>query len=186
MPETTIHEPERSNGRATTPLVEYDHNGSCVGCGTHRNAPCRPACPFQTGVFSESTILRATVRRLPDHRVTDGQARAHVLRELGCVEWTVRRGQRHGGYHLRSAMLAAAVELVGETHATPLAEQAREFLTDFLVVEWGAAPQPMRALVVYLHGMTTNLQDIGLSLYAAAARLDGDDFDAEDFGEVDS
>ncbi|GAA1575726.1 hypothetical protein GCM10009827_116990 [Dactylosporangium maewongense] len=185
MPETTAHDHERHTGRATTPVAEYDHNDNCVGCGTHRNAPCRPACPFGTGVFDESTILRATVRRLSDHRVIDGQARAFVLRELGCVEWTVRRGQRHGGYHLRSAMVATAVELVGETHATSLVERAREFLIDFLVVEWGAAPQPMRVLVVYLHGMTADLQDIGLSLYAAAARLDGDDFNAEDFGEID-
>ncbi|WP_432976757.1 hypothetical protein [Dactylosporangium sp. CA-233914] len=186
MPETTTHGPERSNGRAATPVTEYDHNGNCVGCGTNRNAPCRLACPFQTGVFGESTILRATVRRLADHRVTDGQARRLVMRELGFVEWTVRRDRRRSGYHLRSAMVAAAVELVGETHATPLVEQAREFLTDFLVVEWGAAPQPMRALVVYLHGMTADLQDIGLSLYAAAARLDGAHFNAKDFGEVDS
>lgn len=183
--DTADHEPERHNGRTTTPVAEYDHNGNCVGCGTHRNAPCRPACPFQTGVFDESTILRATVRRLSDHRVTGGQARDLVLRELGCVDWTVRRGQRHGGYHLRSAMVATAVELVGETHATSLVERAREFLTDFLVVELGATPQPMRVLVVYLHGLTADLQDISLSLYAAAARLDGHDFNAEDFGEID-
>jgi hypothetical protein len=186
MPETTTHGPEHSNRRPATPGAEHDHNGNCIGCGTHRNAPCRPACPLQTGVIGESTILRATVRRLAEHRVTDGQARSLVLRELGCVDWTVRRDRRRSGYHLRSAMVAAAVDLVGETHAMALVERAREFFTDFLVVEWGAAPQPMRALVVYLHGMTADLQDIGLSLYAAAARLDGDDFNAEDFGEVDS
>ncbi|MEV6922940.1 hypothetical protein AB0M46_00300 [Dactylosporangium sp. NPDC051485] len=183
MSETATHGPERHDGRSAT---AYDHNGNCVGCSTHHSAQCRPTCPFQTGVFTESTILRATVRQLQYHRVTDRRARASVVRELGFVEWTGRRDRRRTGYHLRSAMVAAAVELVGEVHAPSLVERAREFLTDFLVVEWGAAPQPMRALVVYLHGMTADPQDIGRSLYAAAARLDCEDFTAETFGDIAS
>jgi hypothetical protein len=87
------------------------------------------------------------------------------------------------GYDIPGALFAAALDLVGRDDADGAADEAREVLTGFLVEEWGEQAEQIRAEVVYRHGLFTDLDNIALSLYAAAARHDGLDFDPDDFGD---
>jgi hypothetical protein len=59
-------------------------------------------------------------------------------------------------------------------------------LAGYLVEQWGTNAEPIRDQVVYHHGLFTDLPEIARSLYAAAARHDGIDFDADMFGEFPS
>jgi hypothetical protein len=140
------------------PAREIDHNNECVGCGAHISEPCHPNCPFETGQFGPAVILRAAARRLRDHR-------AGV------------------GYDIGGALWAAAVDLVGREDAVRLADQARAVLTEYLIWDWGAKAEPIRAQVVYRHGLFSDLDDISRSQYAAAAHHDGIDVDPDAFGE---
>ena len=142
----------------TTPDRVIDHNNECVGCGAHVCEPCHPSCPFQTGNLGPAVLLRAAARRLREHP-------AGV------------------GYDIRGALLAAALDLLHPDQATPAAEEVQEILTSFLVQEWGEWAEPIRAELVYRHGLFTDLDNIALSLYAAAARHDGLAFDPDAFGD---
>ena len=52
-----------------------------------------------------------------------------------------------------------------------------------LVASSGGKAEAIRDQVVYRHGLFTDLPEIAQSMYAAAARHDGIDFDPADFGE---
>jgi hypothetical protein len=144
--------------RRVTGARQIDHNNECVGCGAHASDPCHPTCPFETGSFSPSVLLRAAAGRLRDNP-------AGV------------------GYDIRGALFAAALDLVGADGAAGAADEGQEVLTGFLVEEWGEQAEQIRAQVVYRHGLFTDLDNIALSLYAAAARHDGLDFDPDAFGD---
>jgi len=136
----------------------FDHNHECVGCGAHLSEPCHPACPFETGMFSLAVLLRAAARRL-------------------------RENPAGVGYDISAAVFAAGLDLVGEHAAAAVADEAREVLTGYLIDTWGSGAEAIRTGVVYRHGLFTDLPEIALSLYAAAARHDGIDFDPDSFGD---
>ena len=144
--------------RRITGTRQLDHNHECVGCGAHYADPCHLTCPFETGDFSPPVLLRAAARRLRD-------SPAGV------------------GYDIGGALFAAAVDLVGRAEVGGATDEAREILTGFLVDEWGEQAEQIRAEVVYRHSLFTDLDNIALSLYAAAARHDGLDFDPDAFGD---
>lgn len=144
--------------RRITSARLLDHNNECVGCGAHSSNPCHPTCPFETGVFSPPVLLRAAAGRLRDNP-------AGV------------------GYDIGGALFAAALDLVGADEAAGAADEARQILTGFLIDEWGEQAEQIRFEVVYRHGLFTDLDNIALSLYAAAARHDGLDFDPDAFGD---
>ena len=154
----TTHTAPADAARRVTGPRQTDHNHECVGCGAHFANPCHPACPFETGTFSPTVLLRAATGRLRDNP-------AGV------------------GYDIGGALFAAAVDLVGRDEAAGATDEAREVLTGFLVDEWGEQAEAIHSQVVYRHGLFADLADIGRSLYAAAARHDGLDFDPDAFGE---
>jgi hypothetical protein len=139
------------------PSRQFDHNNECVGCGAHISEPHHPTCPFETGMYGPAVLLRAAAIRLREHP-------AGV------------------GYNISEALFSAALELVGKDQAASAADRGKQVLSDFLVDQWGPSAQEIRSQVVYRHGLFTDLPDIARSMYAAAARHDGIDFDAE-FGE---
>jgi len=87
------------------------------------------------------------------------------------------------GYDIGGALFTAALDLVARDEAADAADEAREILTGYLVEQWGAGAEAIRAEVVYRHGLFTHLPEIARSLYAAAARHDGLDFDPDAFGD---
>jgi len=144
--------------RRVTGARQVDHNNECVGCGAHFSEPCGPACPFETGTYRPAVLLPAAARRLREHP-------AGV------------------GYDIGGALFAAALDLVGADEAAGAADEARQILTGSLVDQWGPRAEEIRAEVVYRHGLFSDLADLARSLYTAAARHDGIDFDPEAFGE---
>ena len=145
--------------RRITGTRRLDHHHECVGCGAHLSDPCHPTCPFETGAFSPPVLLRAAAGRLREHSAGIG-------------------------YDISGALFAAALDMVGPAQATGAADEARQVLTGFLVEEWGEQAEQIRAEVVYRHGLFSDLDNIAVSLYAAAARHDGLDFDPDTFGDV--
>jgi len=137
---------------------ECDHNHECVGCGVHFSEPCHPACPFATGVYRPAVLLRAAARLLREHR--------------GGV-----------GYDVGGALFTAALDLVGEADASGACDEARRILTGYLLDRWGAKAAPIRTELVYRLGLFSDLAEIAMSLYAAAAQHDGIDFDPDTFGD---
>ena len=67
--------------------------------------------------------------------------------------------------------------------AGPASDEAAAALADFLVASSGGKAEAIRDQVVYRHGLFTDLPEIAQSMYAAAARHDGTEFDPADFGE---
>ena len=142
----------------TTPDRVIDHNHECVGCGAHFSEPCHPSCPFETGHFGPAVLLRAAAGQLTQHP-------AGV------------------GYNISATLFATAVELVGGSAAGAASDEAAVALADFLVAQSGGKAEAIRDQVVYRHGLFSDLPEIAQSMYAAAARHDGIDFDPADFGE---
>jgi hypothetical protein len=144
--------------RRVTGIRQLDHNCECIGCAAQFADPCHPSCPFETGSLRPPVLLRAAAGRLREHP-------AGV------------------GYNVGGALFAAALDLVGGDEAQSAADDVHEVLTGFLIAEWGEQAEQIRAEVVYRHGLFTDLDDIARSLYAAAARHDGLDFDPDAFGD---
>ncbi len=138
---------------------ETDHNGKCIGCGVHGSERCYSFCPFETGLIGVATVLRAALRRQAQHP-------AGV------------------GYSIRGAIFAAAVDLAGYARAQELTDRALVVLTGVLVDQFGPKAEPIRTQVVYRHGLFASREEIGRSLYAAAARHDGIEFNPDEFGEL--
>jgi hypothetical protein len=135
----------------------WDHNHECVGCGAHFSEPCHPACPFETGEITASVVLRAAVINLPAHRAGIG-------------------------YSIDSALWAAAIDLADDLdQVRHVTNAAHEALADFLVSQ--GADASIRSQLVLRQGLFTPIGQIARHMYAAAAHVDGIEFDADAFGE---
>jgi len=144
--------------KPTTPDRVIDHNNECVGCGMHLSEPCNSFCEFETGEFGPAVLLRAAAGRLRQHPAGFG-------------------------YNVSAALFAVALDLVGSSAAVQTTEEAKAALADYLLEQWGANVKLVRGQPTHRHGPLVPLPEIARSLYAAAARHSGIDFDPDAFGE---
>jgi hypothetical protein len=157
---------------ATLPNLRHDHNGQCIGCGAFRlptvvGAPdgedywCASTCGFRTGTVSPAMILRAAARSLD-------------------------RFPRGRGADLRAVLDAVAVALTrtedtrgaGEDlDVEDLVESARDALAAYFDEVAGPDAVLPGAEFVDQYAVIVPRQMIAETLYFAAARNDGVEFD---------
>jgi hypothetical protein len=137
---------------------QLDHNDECVGCGAHFSKACTFDCFFETGILDAAVVLRTAAHRLVAHP--------------------------DGGIDIRAAITAAVADLTTDPAQDQPVRAAHTVLGDYLEENATGtdATFSVRALVVAL-GRLCNRNQVAVTLYAAAARHDGIEFDPDAFGD---
>ncbi|MEV0732388.1 hypothetical protein [Polymorphospora sp. NPDC050346] len=134
-----------------------DHMDRCVCCGAHRSASCHDRCSFQLGYASSPgvvLILAALELR-------------HSWREFNAAG-------------VEDAIAAAERRLFGTNEPGGLGEAALAALGDYYTGQYGSVVSGQEWIRYYSEYQ--RLHDLGLHLYATAARVDGYDFRPDNFG----
>jgi hypothetical protein len=146
--------------KATT-IQRFDHNDTCVACREEFISDfdgCGSDCPFETGEITAPVVLRYACKLLMQH-------------PMGI------------GYDISQATFAAAQALTGEDRPYPLHEASVDAVAAFLTAKHGPDCGLSGAELLYRKGLFGQVDAIALTLYAAAADLEGTEFDPEDFGD---
>lgn len=143
-------------GDPCAPECYLDHEGNCVGC--QLGGPCPTNCPIRSGEITAPVIIRFAALLLAQH-------------PMG------------GGYDINAAVFAAAQILADERRPYPLNESAIRALTDYLTRQHGLDCSLTGTQLLSRAGLLMPLEEIALTLYAAAADPAGTNFNPEAFGD---
>jgi hypothetical protein len=137
---------------------QLDHNDECLGCGAHRSEACTFDCFFESGVLDAAVVLRTAAHRLAEHP--------------------------DGGIDINAAITAAVADLTGDPAQDRPVSAAHTVLANYLEEHAASTDAKLtRRALVWQLGRRGNRNQVAVTLYAAAARYDGCEFDPDTFGD---